>query len=489
MIPRMLMGICLRVTRFRHLSRILAGFSWLVSAIVYGQDCSSSIVNHNCSITINREAASTPLPFRLYPNSTLTVIVNKRPLEKIQFDVSYADTAPQDPFQTIFSAFVPAIKQVTLGALVVAGGEDAILEELRKIQNQQLGTETEPGIQGQLAALKKLIDTAANELKSLQQIPAGTWNVAGFTDARNHVLCDIEASGTRKTTKDTLYGCTGSAVGAAVSPAPVGVTKAMDDLMTDAVKKFEALPTPSPVLVTLLNAVASNQAQLDDSLKAVQAAQASLLQTAAVLEGINVLTLQLSDSKSYTVNPRGLNRTATIKVSTQDLISNTSTAVVTITAIWGATHWETSTGALFSALKNRSFQNSPIIMNGKPNTDSSGKVNTQVTQSTTWPTVVPVAFAHYRLVEWARNEQRFAFLLTGGIGINPYSASADFATGLTFGYRSFMITPLLHFGRDLRLTNGLALGEQLGSGPPSLSTERYWVRKFGIAITYRLPIN
>ena len=82
---------------------------------------------------------------------------------------------------------------------------------------------------------------------------------------------------------------------------------------------------------------------------------------------------------------------------------------------------------------------------------------------------------------------RTAFLLTGGLGISPYSKSADFAAGVSLSYRLHMVSPVVHFGRDVRLTNGLYLGEALGNGPPALSTERYWVRKFAIAITLRVP--
>jgi hypothetical protein len=42
--------------------------------------------------------------------------------------------------------------------------------------------------------------------------------------------------------------------------------------------------------------------------------------------------------------------------------------------------------------------------------------------------------------------------------------------------------------RDLRLTNGLHVGQELGTSAPAPTTERYWVLREAIGISYRLPI-
>jgi hypothetical protein len=307
-------------------------------------------------------------------------------------------------------------------------------------------------------------------------------------DARNALICLIEASGTTTSTTDMAFDCRSSGTGVALRTTPIGSIKASSDQLAKAIKLFADLQAPSPSLTDKLNKVAVNQALLEESLKSVQAAQAVLLQAAGVLERIEMRTLEASDEKTFSSSARDVDRTATIKVSAQDLVSKSSTNLVTITVVWGSTHWEMSAGVLFSALTNRSFQNAPIIINGKPITDANGKVNMVLTETSTRPTVVPIAFGHYRLVEGTLSGRRLALLLSGGIGVNPYSSTADFGTGLTFSYRNSMITPLLHFGRDLRLTNGLTVGAQLGPSPPPPTTERYWVHKFGIAISYRLPI-
>jgi len=105
--------------------------------------------------------------------------------------------------------------------------------------------------------------------------------------------------------------------------------------------------------------------------------------------------------------------------------------------------------------------------------------------------VIPAVFAHYRWGNgFSAGGQRLAILTSGGIGVNPYSKSADFTLSpLTFSYRGLMVMPSLHFVRDEQLTAGLAPGMELGADPPDLPTERHWVRKFAIALGYRIPIN
>jgi hypothetical protein len=68
--------------------------------------------------------------------------------------------------------------------------------------------------------------------------------------------------------------------------------------------------------------------------------------------------------------------------------------------------------------------------------------------------------------------------------VNPYSTNADFGAGLSVTYRSLALTPLVHFGRDLRLTQGL----QIGQTATFVTTERYWRPVFGIAVSVRVPL-
>ena len=121
---------------------------------------------------------------------------------------------------------------------------------------------------------------------------------------------------------------------------------------------------------------------------------------------------------------------------------------------------------------------------------------TIVTRSDTSPSVVaPELLVSYRLPWISRfsweNKCRggCSFLLSGGAGANLTSKSADFDSGFSFQIGSVLFTPTVHYGRENRLSNGVAVGQQLGASPPNpLPTNYQWVKKFGIAVTYALPI-
>jgi hypothetical protein len=146
-------------------------------------------------------------------------------------------------------------------------------------------------------------------------------------------------------------------------------------------------------------------------------------------------------------------------------------------------------------MPNRAFTNAPRIVNGQPVLDSGGKTLMIVTENDTRPSIIfPVVFISYRIgpfsrARWeAKCPGRCAFLATGGIGANLSNKSAEFAGGLSFQIGSVLLTPLVSIGRQLQLSNGVVVGQQLGSSPPALPTENKWGPHFGLALTYRLPI-
>ena len=234
----------------------------------------------------------------------------------------------------------------------------------------------------------------------------------------------------------------------------------------------------------------SNQARLNSAASDIQKAQATLLQT--------VLTLSAWPSTpsilAYQFISSPLNNMV-VTVSGQEIVNKTNSPIATVIINCQATHWVISTGILFSNLKFHTYSNAPIIVDGQPVLDSSGKVLTKVTRSDTSPSVVaPILLANYRInylsrFKWeARCRNGCSFLLTGGVGANLTSKTADFDTGISFQFGSVLFTPTVHYGRDNRLSNGVAVGQELGPSPPNpLPIENHWVKKFGFAISYALP--
>lgn len=150
--------------------------------------------------------------------------------------------------------------------------------------------------------------------------------------------------------------------------------------------------------------------------------------------------------------------------------------------LWSALRWEASAGVFFSALPIRSFSAAPVFTSGVI-TDN------KVSQNLLYPTVEPFAAGNLRLTNdfrWSRWKSNLYW--TGAVGINPNTVSADFATGLSLSWRALMVSALCHFGHDVRLTQGLTVGQSLGAGfSGNLSTETYWKASFALGLSVRVP--
>ena len=184
-------------------------------------------------------------------------------------------------------------------------------------------------------------------------------------------------------------------------------------------------------------------------------------------------------------------RQVSYSVDALNLISNSSDAIpdptkkktlATITVLYGDARWEVSAGTFFSSLANRSFAASPVFTNGVI-------TDVQVTQSVLRPTVVPFAAANIRITDdFPRLRWRSALYWTGAVGVNPNTVSADVASGPSVSWRGLMFSALWHYGHDVRLTQGLHVGESLGVGfKGSLPTQTYWTSSFALGVSVRVP--
>jgi len=211
-----------------------------------------------------------------------------------------------------------------------------------------------------------------------------------------------------------------------------------------------------------------------------------------------------SKSDDDTVYDKMVTRTVVYSLNTLNLVSNSQEAVPDpskkklLTAITinfadtalaksaelphSALRWEASAGAFFSTLPIRSFSVAPVFTNGV----ITDKV---IAQNVLHPTVVPFAAANYRLTDdlkWTRWKSNL--YLTGAIGINPNTVSADFATGLSLSWRAMMVSALAHFGHDTQLTQGLTVGQSLGASfNGNLPTQTHWTTSFAIGLSVRIP--
>jgi hypothetical protein len=286
---------------------------------------------------------------------------------------------------------------------------------------------------------------------------------------------------------------------AAVMPLPVAEWKAVDANVNKEVNASIALPETNAAEIAAKNAAldkddkyATNQVVLNSVISDAESSQKAMMETAQ-----QIINLAGSSAEATYTIQQPHNYNSIVTVAAQEVVSKTSTALGTVTISWQSNPWEISTGILFSTLVARSFTNAPLIVNGKPVLDPSGKTLTVVTESDTRPVVVlPLVMANFRLrglshYPWEnRCPNHCAFLLSGGVGLNLTTKTADFAVGPSFQIGEVLITTAAHFGRESMLTNGVTVGSQLGSSPPNpLPTANKWVTGFGIAISYVLPFQ
>jgi hypothetical protein len=194
--------------------------------------------------------------------------------------------------------------------------------------------------------------------------------------------------------------------------------------------------------------------------------------TRTVVYSLNTLNL-VSNSQEVVPDPTKKKLLASITINFADSRKHSESSGL---------RWEASAGAFFSTLPIRSFSAAPVFTNGVI-TDKT------ISQNILHPTVVPFAAANYRLtndLSWTRWKSNIYW--TGAVGINPNTVSADFATGLSLSWRALMVSAVAHFGHDVRLTQGLTVGESLGASfNGSLSTQTYWKTSFALGLSVRIP--
>ena len=211
----------------------------------------------------------------------------------------------------------------------------------------------------------------------------------------------------------------------------------------------------------------------------------------ALLEARQALKLwQGSPSYAWSIVESKRNN-STITVTAQEVISKTTTNLATVTVNWQGVPWVLSSGILFSNLVYRTFSISPNIGSGQPPQPTGAYYIMEADQK---PSIdVPIVFGSYAppflsRFDWeAKCPNHCAFLISGGIGANLTSKSADFAVGPSFQIGNFLFTPSAVFGRKNVLLDGLASGQTLNPVPTSLPTGSEWTPAVGIALTYAIP--
>ena len=540
--------------------RVLAGTSDT------GPECSPVLENRgDCTSTLwtfdphNLAAKSgvaaqwsfVPAAVRVRPSKTVTVtlIVNKRPLEKVQIQTTYNQVTKPDVLGTVLGKLGAPLGGFTLGSALVGQVRPVDAATARKVPG---GVTTEEFVErfndsrappdqkklkeradfdsklkalGQrqdkdestINASKDVVNDLNDEIGAAQKYPpvitSEQWDIGDqkqFVECVGHILARIQG---KAPTPESLGGCKESSK-SKDHDTPLALSDLEVELallkpqITDLPKELTALesdvkgssaqvgPEDHQNYLALIARLTIRETTLEDHLKTLQAARETLngyqdQLTACETQkaGDPCATVVVSKAVSaYDAPAKSGQQTASVKVSAQTLLTKESSDVGTVAVTFTRQPWEVSGGIMYSTVLGRSFQNSPVINAGIPETQG-GKPVTAVTDATTKPTIDALVLVHWRFYEWQPDSwtRRLAILGSVGVGTGTNGSGADFAAGISFAYGNFFLSPLLHFTRDQRLTNGVSLGDNLmGVAPP---TERYWVHKFGLAITYAVPIS
>jgi len=234
----------------------------------------------------------------------------------------------------------------------------------------------------------------------------------------------------------------------------------------------------------------SRDGEIKNAITAIQTAQATLQQS-------YVLLLALPDSVSnsfYYFDVPALT-TATATITAIEVVSKTNSTISTWTTTATSYNVLFSAGLGFSNLVYRTYASSPQIQNGVPVLNSSGNAVSLVTETDNKMSVMaPEVLVSYLIPGLQRLDSACSFgcslWLSGGVGANLTTKTADFDAGISLRLSDILLTPAVHFGRESRLSNGFTVGNSLGANAPStLPTGTKWVRKFGFVLSYVIPLT
>jgi len=432
-----------------------------------------------CEVTIDRISPASPASMVVRGHTTVTIRVkNARWNETVSFTTATSKVTFVDVLGTFFKNAISPLQQLVLSQ---QAHSKAFVETIDSIGDAQ------KRVRDKLNAVLLAQSNATVALTCLE-----TFKV--LDDAAAKFSCKPNENLTSATFDAAKQHAIQLMTAAATMPLPVAEYKAVDAKVTADVTASLAMQDGAPKDAALAkdDVYSTNQTLLNSVIGDAQTTQKTLLETAEQLTNMAGSPVEAT----YTLQqPKNYNSTVT--VAAQEVISKTSTALGTVTISWQSNPWEVSTGILFSTLVSRSYTNAPLIENGQPVLDSGGKTLTVVTESDTRPVVVlPLVMLNYRMrrlsgYSWENKcPNHCAFLVSGGVGLNLSTKTADFAVGPSFQIGAVLFTTAAHFGRETVLTNGVTVGEQLGSSPPSpLPTANHWKTGFGFGISYVLPFQ
>lgn len=455
-------------------------------------ECSLAKTNNNCKLIIDRSNPLAPPVVQMYSNQALTVVVkNPKPYERYFLDYQTGQaTLKPDVASGIVQGLLPSLaKAGEFRAFIASKGiERPTTDPCAAPEITATDAPASGKVAAQVTVFQNCFATLAQKSIDIYQdlevlvapdshTPLGTPVGSGDTDEIQDDITKFLAQENAISGRITFIA---------------GANKATDAV---AVQQLSALQKLADAVANDLLAYSQRISDLDDLDNQSQPCQDFIGEE----KHANILCVAVTSNKDDESSYHGMvTRQITYSLNTLNMVAYSQEAVPDPTkkkllasivinfadspSKPSALRWEASAGVFFSSLPVRSFSVAPVFTSGVI-TDN------KIAQNVLHPTVVPFAAANYRITNdlgWTR--WKSAIYLTGAVGVNPNTVSADFASGLSISWRSLMFSPLWHYGHDVRLTQGLYVGESLGASfKGSLATQTYWTSSFALGVSIRVP--
>lgn len=471
-------------------------------------ECSITKTNSDCKLVIDRENPLTPPAIQMYSNQTLTVVV-ARPKFFERYFLDYQSgqaTLTPDVASSIVQGLLPSLLKLQEISMIEA--YDGQQPTAADCTVDALTVDTFPAEGAELSNTAIVLQTCAGLLakdaipiyQALEpyvapdsMVPSPKAGTVGLNDIQgeimNFVPLEVALSGRIMN------------IAAKYKTSTTGKTVDTIQTLTNLQKVIDAVATDLTAYSQRITDLAgySNGSEpctnLFDSPKGKQKESEGLAHECLFVQSRqdddaiynNMVTRSVVyglDTLNLVANTQQAAPDATKKKLLTSVTINFADTKATKSVVLprSALRLEASAGAFFSTLPVRSFSVAPVFTNAV----ITDKV---ISENIIHPTVVPFAAANYRLTDdlkhfrWKSN-----IYLTGAVGINPNTVTADFATGVSWSYRALMVSGLAHFGHEVSLTQGLTVGESLGPGfNGTLPTKTHWTTAFAIGLSVRIP--
>jgi len=432
-----------------------------------------------CYWDIDRAAELAPPPLSVHAGTRIVVrIMNPRQNETIVPAVVFAKIVPPSPGNDILKNAVNPLQAITLtptNRAFVASSSNSCFDTPFKAEA------CVDWLAGEVNRQQSIINKANAALACIEsyQVPVPTVAVPGYTCSTAKMIGSDQPSKEDTSFKHQREIVMEAMKGAQKLQAPLAELAALDAFLTDkgTSKKDYA-------------AEIDNEGLLKNAVSAIQTAQATLQQSFGLLQGM----LDSVPSQFYYYDVPRLS-VATATITGTEVISKTSSTIATWTATSNSYNLVLSAGLGFSNLVNRSYSVTPQFQNGMAVLDPNGNAISVITETDNRMSVVaPEVMGSYVIPGLRKFSSSCSIgcslLVSGGIGANLTTKTADFDTGISLRLWDILLTPAVHWGRETRLSDGFTVGTQLGANAPSsLPTHTTWVKKFAFTLTYVIPLS